>query len=164
MCVIIDANVVGEIFGGSLDKQAAKEFFAWLKCGKGRLVAGGKLLEELKCDRSFMEWADTATKVGSLRLLRLSDVASETERLCRTSSMRSNDPHVLAVAMVSGSRLLYSNDEKLCDDFKNLKLVNSPKGKVFTTKKSPKYDSAKRSMLTRGLKCGDRSCRTRRRS
>ena len=42
-------------------------------------------------------------------------------------------PHVLALAQVSGARLLYSNDQTLQRDFKNSKLIKNPRGNVYTT-------------------------------
>ena len=47
MCAIVDANVVSEVFGSNLS-PAGEKFFDWLNKGSGRLVVGGKLLEELK--------------------------------------------------------------------------------------------------------------------
>ena len=44
----------------------------------------------------------------------------------------SNDIHIVALARISGSRLLYSKDDNLCKDFKNLKVLN-PKGKIYST-------------------------------
>ena len=46
---------------------------------------------------------------------------------------QSNDPHIIALAQVSGARLLYSNDKALQQDFKNQDLINNPKGKIYTT-------------------------------
>ena len=46
---------------------------------------------------------------------------------------KSNDPHVLALALVSGARLLYSNDPDLIEDFKNPEIISNPRGKVRTT-------------------------------
>ena len=56
MCAIIDANVVHEVFAPNLP-PAGKRFFAWLNKGSGRLVVGGKLLEELERHSDFRQWA-----------------------------------------------------------------------------------------------------------
>ena len=37
MCVILDANVVGQVFGAGRPAAGAT-FFAWLDSGRGRLV------------------------------------------------------------------------------------------------------------------------------
>ena len=46
---------------------------------------------------------------------------------------KSNDLHVLALALVSGARLLYTNDTALIDDFGNRDIVARPRGKIYTT-------------------------------
>lgn len=47
MCAIVDASVMGEVFGPK-PAPAGKVFFEWLNSGNGRLVVGGKLLLELR--------------------------------------------------------------------------------------------------------------------
>ncbi|MDE0306934.1 MAG: hypothetical protein OXI87_18940 [Albidovulum sp.] len=53
--------------------------------------------------------------------------------MVKSANCESNDQHVLALARISGARLLYTNDQKLMDDFKNTELVSTPKGKVYRT-------------------------------
>ena len=43
----------------------------------------------------------------------------------------SDDPHIIALALVSGARLLCSLDQALHTDFTNPKLINSPRGNVY---------------------------------
>ena len=50
MCAIVDNNVVNEVFGGG-PPEAGKQFRRWLGSRNGRLVVGGRLLEELTRDR-----------------------------------------------------------------------------------------------------------------
>ena len=50
MCAIVDNNVVNEVFGGD-PPEAGKQFRRWLGSRNGRLVVGGRLLEELTRDR-----------------------------------------------------------------------------------------------------------------
>ena len=47
MCAIVDVNVAPEVFGDN-PPPVAEKFFEWLERGGGRLVVGGKLLEELE--------------------------------------------------------------------------------------------------------------------
>lgn len=47
---------------------------------------------------------------------------------------KSNDQHILALAIASGSRLLFSHDKPLHDDFLNQNIVPSPKGKIYQNK------------------------------
>ena len=54
------------------------------------------------------------------------------QKLPKKMKPKSNDLHVIALARISGARLLYSDDKKLRKDFKNKHLVNSPRGKVYS--------------------------------
>lgn len=66
---------------------------------------------------------------------------------------QSDDPHILALAVVSGARLLYSNDRLLQHDFKNLALINQPRGKVYSTLVNDTFDQAKRRLLRKARPC-----------
>ncbi len=64
MCAILDANVVHEVFG-RYGTEAGKEFLYWINRGRGRLVVGGKLLQELgKGSGNFKKWARNAQATG----------------------------------------------------------------------------------------------------
>lgn len=139
MCAIVDANVVSEVFGSSLS-PAGEKFLEWLKKGSGRLIVGGKLLEELERNsEGFVKEAQQLQLAGKMKIINKSDVDERTEQIQSEGVIKSNDPHVLALAQVSGARLLYSNDKDLLDDFRNKTLINSPPGKVYSTnqKKNP---------------------------
>ncbi len=133
MCAILDNDVVHEVFGQNRP-AAGKAFFDWIDSGGGRLVGGGRLFRELVRNENFRAWWQAATASG--RVDRVGDevVEAETVRLAARKACRSNDPHVIALALVSGARLLYSNDRRLGDDFRNRKLIGNPPGKVYTTR------------------------------
>lgn len=48
---------------------------------------------------------------------------------------RSNDIHIIALAQASGARILCSHDHALHADFKNKRLVDNPRGKVYLNPK-----------------------------
>ena len=60
---------------------------------------------------------------------------------------KSDDEHVLALALVSGARLLYTNDPALIDDFGNREIVASPRGKIYTTARNAGVTDAHRRLL-----------------
>ena len=121
MCAIVDANVAHEVFGTS-PQPAGEKFFEWLNEGIGRLVAGGKLLEELEASsKDFRAWASVAVGTGKLQIVNENAVDTKTNHIQSHGICKSNDPHVIALAQVSGARLLYSNDGNLQQDFKNKK-------------------------------------------
>ena len=131
MCAIVDASVAGEVFGSSRT-PAGKEFFNWVNQRRGRLVTGGKLLAELN-KTPAREWVRQALISGQIRAMDEGDVEAKTRELRRENVCRSNDPHVIALALISGARLLYSDDEALQNDFKTKNLIDKPRGRVYTT-------------------------------
>ena len=133
MCAIVDANVVSEVFGSN-PPPAGEKFFDWLNRGSGRLIVGGKLLEELEQGSAdFRRWGREAQLAGRMIIANKSEVDARTEQIQSEDAIRSDDPHVIALAQVSGARLLYSNDGNLQRDFKNKSLIDDPRGKVYST-------------------------------
>ena len=131
MCAIIDANVVGEVFG-SERTEAGKKFLDWIDKGSGRLICGGKLREELnRISPGFKKWARDALNYGKIKNINEGEVRTRMAEI-QKKSIRSNDPHILALALASGARLLYSNDKKLHKDFKNPALID-PVGSIYST-------------------------------
>ena len=149
MCAIVDANVVPEVFGH--DRPAAgAEFFKWINREGGRLVAGGRLLEEL--ERTVArEWVRQAMIAGRIRAEDNSEVDARAAEL--RDSCISDDPHVIALAQVSGARLLYSNDQDLHRDFRNERLIDGPRGSVYATRDGKGFRDRHRRLLRRKNLC-----------
>ena len=153
MCAIVDANVASEIFGPD-PKPAGAEFFDWIKKGSGRLVAGGKLLEELEASsEDFRIWASEAVKAGNMKIVNRSEVAARIEQIQRKGECKSNDPHILALAEISGARLLYSNDVALQQDFNDKKLIDKPRGKVYSTRLGGNFRDSHKNLLRANNLC-----------
>ena len=151
MCAIIDANVAHEVFGSNRP-SAGKEFFDWINKGRGRLVAGGNLLAELN-RTSARDWARQALNAGLIRNVSDEYVNARTTELLSQQRCRSDDPHIIALAQISGARLLYSNDGDLRDDFKTKSLVDKPRGKVYSTRETGDFTTSHRNLLTRKDLC-----------
>lgn len=117
MCAIVDANVSHEVFGGSERPEAGKRFAEWLERGN-KLVVGGKLLRELSARNEFVKWLRSALRTG--RAVRIADdaVDQEVARIAPERNWESNDLHVIALAQLSGTRLLFTNDQALQKDFR----------------------------------------------
>ena len=153
MCAIVDANIAAEVFRPDRP-QAGKKFFDWIHTGSGRLVVGGKLLKELdKSSRGFRQWAKVAGLSGRMRTADQSQVDARAEELRGEKKYRSNDPHIIALAQVSGARLLYSNDGKLQQDFKDKNMINSPRGKVYSTHESKNFSVSHKQLLEKKDLC-----------
>lgn len=147
MCAIIDANVSSEVFGRN-QSEAGREFLRRVNSESLRLVIGGKLLRELAEVRSAREWLRQAIQSARIRVEEEDVVNSRAEELHKSRECRSDDPHIIALAQISGARLLYSNDRKLQDDFRDSLLIHSPRGKVYSTSRSPKLTRAHRNLLS----------------
>ena len=149
MCAIVDANAAPEVFGSS-DEQptgAGQGFFQWLSSGKGKLVVGGQLQEELGQISNYCRWAQQATLSGKLVNKDKKCVDEETEKVRSSGKLKSDDPHIIALAQVSGARLLFSNDIKLHKDFKNRNFIDEPPGKVYSTVKNKDFTESKKRLL-----------------
>ena len=137
MCAIIDANVSHEVFGSSRP-EAGKEFFVWLHDGSGFLVVGGRLLDELYSTQA-REWARQAALSGQMKIVNSTDVAVKERELLDQHVLRSDDPHVIALALVSGARLLYSNDPGPSAGFRGQTACRRSKGQSLYDANTQKF-------------------------
>lgn len=149
MCIILDNNISGEVFGG--DKSEASEaVWRWIngKEANGkrlRVVVGGELTRELNKNSQVRGWLIRNAQRANLMVFGKEVDLKEKE--VKNWNLRSDDPHIIALALVSGARLLYSNDLLLQKDFSDARLVGNPKGKVYTTVRYSKYDKVKKNLL-----------------
>ena len=100
------------------------------------MVTSEKVLEELNLNHNFKRWYGEAKG----RRLAINTTAEEdneldilTENLIQQGNCVSNDYHILALAKLTGARLLYTQDRKLISDFKGI-----IKGKVYPSGNSKK--------------------------
>ena len=156
MCAIIDNNVRHEAFGGAeVQTEAGKYFLDWLDNRHGRLAVGGKLLEELSDYTGFRNWLRRALAVGRARRVSDAEVNAATATLQSRNVCKSNDAHVLALAIVSGARLLFTNDQDLQSDFGNRGIIGGTRGRVYTTRVHQDFSSTHRSLLNRTDLCSN---------
>jgi rRNA-processing protein FCF1 len=130
MCIIVDANCIHELAAPTND---GKPILKWLLTGKGGLIVGGLLKDELDRGglRATLAELNRAGKLHTLDDSKLSEVSG---RLKKDGRCRSNDPHVIAVAIVSGCRLIFTKDKKLHKDVKNRKILN-PTASIYKSRK-----------------------------
>ena len=154
MCAVLDANVASEVFGAD-QPPAGKGFFDWINSGGGRLVVGGRLRGELRASSGgFRKWAAQAQRYGRIRLKDDDEVDARTEALQGEAALMSDDPHIIALAQVSGARLLYSNDRALQQDFRNRDLISNPRGSVYSTLGDKNFTrSRKKQLVSRSKLC-----------
>jgi hypothetical protein len=132
MCLIIDANVAHELCGSVSER--ARPLVEWLLSGKGVVVVGGKLSKELSKNQELVSFFTTLSRSGRLLVINSERIENSTPDSVGKSDnhIKSNDSHVIGLAMASGARLLFSEDAKLQQDFKNKKVISGTKGKVYS--------------------------------
>jgi rRNA-processing protein FCF1 len=119
MCIIVDTNAAHDLSGPTPDGSPV---LRWLLYGKGGLVVGGNLRRELsKSMRGTLVVLNRAGRLWSIDDGAVEKMADRIKRTCV-----SNDSHVLAVAAISGCRLIFTKDKKLHKDAKNKKLLDPP--------------------------------------
>ena len=157
MCAIVDASAVFEVFGRR-QTEAGRQFRDWLDSGRGQLVVGGKVLEELTQNGNFNRWFLEARRSGgSVRQLPAETVLEQETHIDR-GLMRSNDQHVVALALVSGARLLYANDKLLQHDFTNRQVVSGVEGRIYTSRPDGRFTDHHQALLQTPNLCGGQSC------
>src|SRR5438093_7796415 len=116
MCIIVDTNVAAEFFRRV---PAYEPVWVALVAHRTRLVRGGKLAGELvanaeiariiaELDRQGLMWVEDNVKVDRA-----------TDKVRNRGLCQSDDYHIIALALVSGSRLLCTRDKALMTDFTN---------------------------------------------
>lgn len=128
MCIIIDANVGHEIHPPS---ENGRPVVDWIESGNGRLVIGGKNTEELRANGNVGRWLRALTQAGRVHMVPYSEVKAEEKIVGELGLCCSNDAHIVALARISGARLLFSSDRNLHSDFTNPDLISQPRGKIY---------------------------------
>ena len=127
MCVVVDTNS-RKCFMDE-NNPSAVPLREWLRDGKGKLlhVESGRWLKEH--GTSSAEWKTLVReygRVGILKTIPTGEFNATLTGLPEKTKSGEKDKHVLALALAGGARLLYSDDNNLRDDFKNI-----AKGKIY---------------------------------
>jgi hypothetical protein len=130
LCVIVDACVAGHVF--SVPREADfVPLWSWLEKKDGRLVYGGHLAKELRRLGKATKLLAELKRSGRALECSRRDVDEQEKAVRKLGLCRSNDPHVIALARVSGARVLCTNDDNLQTDFKNQHLLPAPRGQIY---------------------------------
>lgn len=131
MCIIIDANKMGGFLTEPPNQAAAAApIHDWLRKKGGKIVysTGGKFAAEVRgrAQERLTLYARSgqAIQIDARRF-------QDDESSLANDGIKSDDPHVLALARESGARLLYTDDADLMDDFKDKRFIDKPRGKVY---------------------------------
>lgn len=118
MCLIVDTNLAAAVFG-SPPQNDFYPIIDWLMSRKkiGRLVVGGRLSRELDRVSSVRRFIRVLQQAGRVRVIPSVETDSEITRIADLCV--SDDPHIIALARISGARVLCSRDNNLHRDFTN---------------------------------------------
>ena len=115
----------------------------WVK-SKGKIVYArtDSLQKELHETRDFKRIFEELYRSGRVDLHDKKAVAKKEQALIGDGRVKSNDHHVLALAIVSNTKLLVSNDRKLNEDFEriiegNVYSKNNPNVSVLEKHRCP---------------------------
>ena len=132
MCIIIDANSLGAFLTDPVKKDAAP-IRNWLANSGGRIIVstGGAFKREV--GQKLRSRLTTYVRAGQARVIPAEQFVADEQMLRTRADLRSDDPHVLALARMTGARLLYTADANLIKDFKDKKFIDKPRGKVYSS-------------------------------
>ena len=131
MCIIVDANKLGAFLADPPDEDS-RPIHKWLDRDAGSIVysTGGRFAQEIQ-GRVKAKLADYV-RAGRAKLIPGNLFAGDARNLNARADLRSDDPHVLALARAAGVRLLYTADRNLISDFTNKRFIDRPRGKIYS--------------------------------
>ncbi|MCY4513403.1 MAG: hypothetical protein OXB86_06920 [Bdellovibrionales bacterium] len=126
--MILDANRCGDFISNNADMGPVRR---WIDSGVHRLIYSNqeKIQDELYDNREMKKYLEDRFKFGRARRIEKEKVEQAIKDIETEYSLRSDDPHILGLAIASGAKLLCTQDENLEKDFK--KIV---KGKIYKNK------------------------------
>lgn len=137
MCIIVDANVMAT-FLAEPQNEVVVPIRNWLENRGGRVVysTGGKFSNELSYhQRKILQ---SFVQAGLANVIDYSNFSDDQRLLESSEFLKSDDPHILALARYTGARVLYTNDHNLQDDFRNKRVIDSPRGKIYKDQRQSK--------------------------
>ena|SRR5882724_1516095 len=134
MLLIVDANVAPKVLVNKKPSEFTRLHFQIFSLRSVRItiVYGGKLLKEYSKINSVIRALAKLDQSGSACKVNDSKVGKEDEKVKAMGRCKSNDSHVIALARISGARLLCTDDNNLKIDFWNKALIDKPRGNVYS--------------------------------
>ena len=127
MCLIVDTNVASAFFC----ERAAQydEILNAVVKGRCCIYYGGALRREYAKSKAILVQVLALDRAGRAKVLpdKEIDELSETFK----DGCKSDDPHVIALAVISNCRLLCTNDQLLEQDFTDPRLLARPRGNIY---------------------------------
>lgn len=116
MCVVIDMNVFGSVFNPDDDKHIFFEpVKSWVINGKAKIVMGGtKYYEELEKLAKYRKLILALKRAGKVYdVPDTNSIDKKSDELAQAINHRDfDDPHIVALLIISGCPVICSNDER----------------------------------------------------
>jgi hypothetical protein len=133
MALILDANCSHKITN-VVDHPDFAPILDSLLNGQATLQYGGtKLIAEYQFAASVWKLIYRLDQAGRARKADGAAIDRRQQELIDANSCKSDDQHIIALAQISGTRLLCTHDKALHDDFKDKALIDRPRGSVYQT-------------------------------
>ena len=133
MCALVDTSVFHRVLRRNRDSHFYPIQDAFFGRSRNRqiLIYGGVVFDrEIRKDKEAASRLRELDSAGNARRIPTADIEKQIEDIKKAKTCKSNDPHIIALARLSGARVLCSYDGNLIADFTNAALL-SPKGRVF---------------------------------
>ncbi len=130
MCAIIDACVATRVLVEKNDPDYRIIHDILLK-KKLQMVYGGGLRREYLKVSKVTRIVRMLDQAGIAKLIPDKDVDAQDKEVKKQAQCKSNDTHIIALALVSKARLLCSADHELHADFKNPLIISKPRGRIY---------------------------------
>lgn len=125
MCIILDSNNFAKFKNKDRD---IRPVLNWLERKNGKIAYSNTERFKKEWKKGGINYLDLFRN-GELKLVSDQEVLEEQGKL--EDEIKSNDAHIIALAIVAEVKVLVSGDRNLCADFKNPNLVG---GKVYQNK------------------------------
>ena len=134
MCLIIDANCAAETLCANPNEEFAPIIEAIMRKKAVIVIGGSKQRAEYQKLASVWRFIVALDRAGRALTVSTATVDKRQQELEASGLLLSDDPHIVALAQVSGARLLCSKDQNLHKDFLSKELIDKPRGKVYQNK------------------------------
>jgi hypothetical protein len=145
MCIIIDKSIIGIFLSNKPEHRVLfNPVGEYLTSNKndGILIYGEKNGEEILVSPDFISYVGELYSINRAKICPNPKSKEETSKFQKAKKdilkqrdrlgiKLTNDIHVLALAKVSGARTLICNDGLLEDNFTDIRIIPTPKGKLY---------------------------------
>lgn len=131
MSIIVDANCASDLLSANPSEDFKPVLDAVVSKGARISYGGSKLKREYMALPAVWRFVVALDRAGKARAHPDAAIDALEQALSLSGALKSDDPHIIALAQVSGARLLCSRDKALHQDFLAKELIDKPRGSVY---------------------------------